>query len=133
MARLTMNGSQRRYARLGGFTLIELLVVMVIVGVLMSWVAPSYFKQSDRARETVLRQNLKTLRTSIDDYRADHNVGPSSLDVLVTQKYLRELPIDPITGQQGTWRTETDDSGGIREVHSGAPGKALDGSTYGQW
>jgi len=124
----TINGKSRR-----GFTLIELLVVMTIVGLLLSIVAPGYVKQTDRARETVLRHNLQTLRVAIDDYRADHGTAPPSLDVLVTQRYLREVPVDPITGKRDTWRSDAADGGGVGDIHSGAPGAGTDGSKYAQW
>ncbi|WP_207001684.1 type II secretion system protein [Trinickia mobilis] len=134
MAFLTTNGKRpdaRRRAR--GFTLIELLVVMAIIGALMSLVAPSYFKQNSRARETVLRHNLITVRQAIDDYRADHGADPDALDTLVSGKYLRELPLDPVTGRNDTWTTEPGETSGIRDIRSGAKGTSLDGSDYASW
>ncbi|WP_374423804.1 type II secretion system protein [Chromobacterium sp.] len=116
-----------------GFTLIELLVVMSIIGALMALVSPSYFKNNDRARETVLRHNLAVLRQAMDDYRADHGANPSALQDLVSNRYLRELPLDPILGQRDGWQTRSAEDGGIGEVSSGAKGAGLDGSDYGSW
>ena len=116
-----------------GFTLIELLVVMSIIGALMALVSPSYFKNNDRARETVLRHNLAVLRQAMDDYRADHGANPSALQDLVSNRYLRELPLDPILGQRDGWQTRPAEDGGIGEVSSGAKGAGLDGSDYGSW
>ncbi|EDT38112.1 type II secretion system protein [Burkholderia ambifaria] len=131
MASRTTGG--RRARREAGFTLIELLVVMAIVAALTAFVAPGYLKQGDRAKETVLRHNLNTLRQSIDDYRADHGRDPDTLDVLVDKRYLREMPLDPITGKRGSWQTRAGDAGGIADVKSGAKGRALDGSAYATW
>ncbi|WP_150665049.1 type II secretion system protein [Pandoraea commovens] len=129
----TISGRNIRQGRQRGFTLIELLVVMAIVGLLMSFVAPAYFKQTGRAQETVLRHNLRALRTAIDDYRADRGEAPASLDVLVQEKYLKEIPLDPVTGRRDTWKTERGDSAGVLDVHSGSPGKAADGTEYAKW
>ena len=129
MASRTTNG--RRAC--AGFTLIELLAVMAIVGVLTALVAPSFFKSNDRARETVLRHNLRAIRLAIDDYRADHGVNPEGLEKLVSGKYLRELPLDPLTGKRDSWKTQAAEEGGVADVKSGAPGKGLDGSSYEAW
>ncbi|WP_107312628.1 type II secretion system protein [Burkholderia metallica] len=125
--------SGRRARRAAGFTLIELLVVMAIIAALTAFVAPGYLKQGDRSKETVLRHNLNTLRQSIDDYRADHGRDPDTLDALVAQRYLRDVPLDPLTGKRGTWQTQAGDTGGIADVKSGAKGRALDGSDYASW
>jgi len=86
------DGMRRR-----GFTLIELLVVLAIIATLLSLAMPQYFRQQDKARETVLRHNLVTLRKALDDYRDDRGKSPESLDELVQRRYLRELPLDPLT------------------------------------
>lgn len=120
-------------ARTRGFTLIELLVVVSIVGVLSALVAPSYLKQNARARETVLRHNLHTLREALDDYRSDNGRNPDSLDDLVASKYLRALPLDPLTGRNDSWKAERGDEPGIHDVRSGARGDAENGSSYANW
>lgn len=119
--------------RRAGFTLIELLVVMAITATMMTLVMPQYFSQQTRAQETVLRYNLTTLRQMIDKYRDDKGSNPESLSALVSDRYLRELPLDPITGKRDTWTMEKDDDGAIGDVHSGAPGLAKDGSKYASW
>lgn len=116
-----------------GFTLIELMAVMAIIGALMALVAPSFFKSNDRARETVLRHNLQAIRHALDDYRADQGGNPDSLDALVTAKYLRELPMDPVTGRRDSWLPQTGEALGVNDVVSGAPGKGLDGLDYARW
>ncbi|AHN75580.1 type II secretion system protein G [Pandoraea pnomenusa] len=124
----------RAGARLScGFTLIELLVVLAIVALLLSIAAPRYFRQYDKARETVLRHNLETLRRALDDYRDDRGESPATLDVLVTAHYLKTLPLDPVTGRNDTWRLAPGDDSRPADVHSGATGRALDGSAYASW
>ncbi|MFC5475717.1 type II secretion system protein [Paraherbaspirillum soli] len=127
-----MNGKNHK-SRGAGFTLIELLVVMAIIGALMSLVTPGYFKQNTRAKETVLRHNLFTMRGSIDDYRADHATNPASLEVLVTERYLKEIPQDPITGRRDSWLPQSGEIAGVADVKSGAKGNALDGTSYAGW
>lgn len=119
-----------------GFTLIELLVVMTIVAVLLTLVAPRYFRHVDNSKEVVLRQNLEQVRDAIDKFRADSGKLPSSLEDLVDKRYLRSLPIDPITESKGTWTLVPAKSGeptGLADIRSGAPGKAADGSLYADW
>jgi len=135
MGFLITNGRRGRRTRhrQRGFTLIELMVVMAIIATLMSLVAPGFFKQIDRSKETVLRHNLKTLRTAIDDYHADHGKDPESIKALVEEKYLRDMPLDPITGRSDTWAETRGDQSGVADVHSGATGVAIDGTSYAQW
>ena len=83
-------------------------------------------------RETVLRHNLRAIRLAIDDYRADHGVNPEGLEKLVSGKYLRELPLDPLTGKRDSWKTQAAEEGGVADVKA-APGKGLDGSSYEAW
>lgn len=119
-----------------GFTLIELLVVMSVVALLLSIVAPRYMDQADRAREAVLLENLSGLRTAIDQYQADRGAYPVSLQDLVDKRYLRKMPLDPITNKTTTWELVTIDENGqlqVFDVKSGAPGTGLDGSAYNSW
>ncbi|WP_150575797.1 type II secretion system protein [Pandoraea aquatica] len=122
-----------RQRRQRGFTLIELLVVLAIIALLLSIAAPKYFRQYDKARETVMRHNLTVLRHALDDYRDDRGEAPASLDSLVSDRYLKALPLDPITGRTDTWRLVPGDDDQPAEVHSGATGQALDGSDYATW
>ncbi len=122
-----------RRGRQRGFTLIELLVVMAIIAALTALVAPGYLKQGDRAKETVLRHNLNTLRGAIDDYRADHGGDPDTLESLVDGRYLRDVPLDPLTGKRTTWVLQAGETAGVHDVRSGAKGRALDGSAYENW
>jgi general secretion pathway protein G len=118
-----------------GFTLIELLVVMAIVATLLALVAPRYFGNVDKAKETVLKENLSALRDALDKHYSDTGKYPAVLEDLVTRKYLRKVPIDPIT-DNNIWLTVPPDNpekGVIRDVHSAAPGKARDGSYYKDW
>ena len=119
-----------------GFTLIELLVVMAIIAVLLSLAVPRYFGRIDAAKETVLRENLHQIRDALDKYYGDHNRYPSTLQELVSAKYLRHIPPDPITGSDQTWVVvaPTDASkGGVYNLRSGAPGKGRDGTPYKDW
>jgi general secretion pathway protein G len=129
----------RRPSRTGaasGFTLIELLVTMAIIALLLSLAVPRYFSSIDKAKETVLRENLHQIRDSIDKFYGDRGRYPATLDDLVTQKYLRKIPPDPITDNDRSWvlipPTDTQ-KGSVYDVKSGAPGTARDGSAYESW
>jgi general secretion pathway protein G len=118
-----------------GFTLIELLVVMAIIGGLLALAAPRYFKHVDRAKETVLRSDLASMRDAVDKYFADTGRYPASLEDLVARRYLRKLPPDPITETSATWLVVAPADpaqGGVYDVKSGAPGVTLDGKPYGE-
>lgn len=119
-----------------GFTLIELLVVMTIIGLLATLAVPRYFNTLAKSKEVVLKDDLATMRSSLDKYYGDKGKYPDSLDELVSQKYLRSIPVDPITDSRTTWLIvppEQADLGGVFDVHSGAPGAAADGTPYQQW
>ena len=124
-----------RYTATGnrGFTLIELLVVMAIIATLMTLVTPQYFRQHAKAQETVLRHNLSSIRQALDQFREDHGTNPESLQALVERRYLREIPLDPVTGKRDTWQLQASDEQGLGDVRSGAPGSAKDGSAYADW
>jgi len=119
-----------------GFTLIELLVVMAIVATLLTLALPRYFGSLDKSKEAVLKENLFQMREAISRYYADKGKYPESLDGLATEKYLRKVPLDPITESTATWQLvqpEDPQKSGVVDVRSGAPGKARDGSEYSQW
>ena len=119
-----------------GFTLIELLVVMAIIATLLTLAVPRYFGSVEKSKEAVLKQNLATLRDSLDKYYGDTGRYPDSLDDLVTKKYLRNIPLDPLTESASTWILvvpEDPGKGMVYDVKSGAQGKASDGTAYGDW
>lgn len=110
-----------------GFTLIEILVVMAIVATLLTIAVPRYFGQTERAKEAVLRQDLAVMRDAIDKYYGDVGAYPENLDALVSRKYLRRIPPDPITGSANTWLTvppEDPAQGAVFDVKSGSPAHA---------
>lgn len=116
-----------------GFTLIELLVVMAIIVLLLSLAVPRYFHSVDHSKETILRQNLSLTRQALDKFYADNGVYPDNLEMLVSRKYLRSLPVDPITGSSETWiivQPEPPEKGGVFDLKSGAQGKLRDGTEY---
>jgi general secretion pathway protein G len=121
--------------RTAGFTLIELLVVMAAIGLLLALAAPRYLEHVDRTRETVLRHNLTGLRDAIEKFRADRGRDPATLQELVEQRYLREVPVDPITERRDSWVlvARTGGSAGVADVRSGAPGVARGGEPYAAW
>jgi general secretion pathway protein G len=129
-----------------GFTLIELIVVVAIIGILATIAVPAMRNAPQKAKEAVLREDLFTMRSCIDQYLADRGHYPASLQELVSLGYMRMVPVDPITKSSGTWvevYAEADDekdlqpldegSGGIMDIRSGAEGTALDGSSYSEW
>ncbi len=119
-----------------GFTLIELLVVMAIIATLLSIVAPRYFSAIDKAKEAVLRQDLKIMRDAIDQFYSDFGKYPLDLEELVDRRYLRSIPIDPLTESSETWIATpppNDEEDGVYDVHSGFTGRALDGTYYEEW
>ena len=119
-----------------GFTLIELLVVMAIIATLLSIAAPRYFGQVDVAREKALLQSLEVMRDSIDKFRADTGKYPATLTELVEKRYLRKLPVDPITESAETWELvppADPNESGVWDVRSGARGSGRDGRPFAEW
>ncbi len=120
-----------------GFTLLEMMVVMTIIVTIVSIAVPFYSAALVRARESVLRSNLLTLRSVIDQYTYDKEAPPQSLEDLVQEGYLREVPIDPITNSRDTWELiiETGPTGesGLFDVRSGAEETSLSGTPYSEW
>jgi general secretion pathway protein G len=122
--------------RRNGFTLIELLVVMTIIGVLLTLAAPRYFKSVEHSKETVLRHDLSVLRESIDKYFADIGQFPDALSALVDKRYIRSVPVDPFTKSAESWllvASEDPDHPGLRDIHSGSPNMAADGTPFVSW
>jgi len=136
-----MAASRKKRSR--GFTLIELMIVISIVLILVSVALPAYNQSIVRARESVLRQNLFTLRSVISQYTLDKQKAPQSLDDLVSAGYLKQLPTDPMTGRSDTWAPDEEqdtimsldqqDQGGIIDVHSGSSAVGSDGTAYNSW
>jgi general secretion pathway protein G len=117
------------------------MVVMAIVTVLVSMAVPYYQKSIMRAKESVLRNNLFTMRTVIDEYTYDKQKAPQSLQDLVQEGYLRTVPVDPITGSDNSWKIIMEDSSnsvsqsdpGIFDVKSGSDKTSLEGTPYSDW
>ncbi len=119
-----------------GFTLIELIVVMLIIAMLASLAVPRYFGSVQKSRDAVLREDLTLMRDALDKFYGDNDKYPTTLDDLVSRKYLRNIPRDPVTESTATWiivPPEDPDKGGVYDVHSGADGNAPDGSPYKEW
>lgn len=123
------------------FTLVEMIIVMTIVSILVSMAVPMYQKSILRTRESVLRNNLFTLRQVIDEYTYDKQKAPQSLQDMVTDGYLRQIPEDPITGSNQTWKVIMEDAltsvnqtePGIFDVRSGSDKTSLEGTPYAEW
>lgn len=123
-----------------GYTLLELMIVVAIAAILVTLAVPSFQKSSVKAREAALKQNLFTLRSVLDQFYADRGEYPLSLETLVTEQYIRQIPIDPLTKSSSTWeetleeKDEEDDSpAGIFDIHSGSSDVALNGTPYKEW
>jgi general secretion pathway protein G len=124
-----------------GFTLIELMIVMTIIGILASIAAPNYQRSVIKAREAVLMENLYQMRKAIDAYYVDQHKYPGSLEALVDGKYLRAIPLDPITNSTASWElvaptpTEGGDlaEGAVENVLSGSDLVGLNGTPYREW
>lgn len=119
--------------REAGFTMAELLVVLLIVGLLAAIAVPNVTGSIERARETALRENLQVMRRALDDYFADTEAYPTSLQVLVDGRYLRFVPEDPVADEAAGWATETNDAGGIVEIRSTSDDRATDDTRYSEW
>jgi general secretion pathway protein G len=118
-----------------GFTLVELMVVLTVIALLLSIVVPDYVGRVKRAEEAVLQENLAVMRDALDKHYADAGRYPSSLDELVTKRYLRAIPRDPIS-QTTQWQViaPTDPKrGGVYDIHSAAKGTGSNGTPYERW
>ena len=119
-----------------GFTLIELLVVLAVIATLLTLAVPRYFGSIDKSKEAVLKENLFQLRDAISRYHADKGKYPETLEALAADKYLRKVPVDPMTETAATWVVvppADPQKTGVYDVRSGAQGKGLDGTEYAQW
>ena len=133
-------GTLRKH-RSRGFTLIELMIVISVMLILISFAIPAYNQSVLRAKESVLRQNLFTLRSLISQYTLDKQKAPQSLDDLVQAGYLKQIPVDPMTAKNDTWTVDQEDSllsvdqqeTGISDVHSGSSQISTDGTAYSTW
>ena len=127
--------------RESGFTLIELLVVLTLIIILSTIGMAQYSRSQTYAKEAVLKEDLFRMRDAIDQYYADKNQYPTTLDALVSEGYLRKIPEDPFTKSTSTWQAvpaEPDPNNptaeaGVYDVKSGADGTALDGTQYSEW
>lgn len=137
MARCIRSGKRGR----AGYTLIELIIVMAIISVLISVAVPIYTKAITRTKETLLKQQLFTLRTTIDEYTFDKKEAPQQLEDLVREGYLRDVPVDPIMGDNKSWKLIIEDAltavdqtqPGIWDVRSGSDARSLEGTVYSEW
>ena len=133
--------ARRDIARSRGFTLIELMIVISLLLILVTVAVPIYNQSILRAKESVLKQDLFTLRNVIDQYTLDKQKAPQSLEDLVSAGYIKQIPNDPFTGKNDTWAVEQEDitqspeqtEPGISDVHSGSNLTASDGTTYSAW
>lgn len=124
-----------------GFTLLELAVVMLLLITLAAITVPAYQMAIQRSKEAVLRDDLHTMRSTIDEYTVDKETPPQSLQDLVDAGYMHAIPADPMTGSTDTWVPDIKDvpvppdqtTSGMVDVHSGSEGKALDGTAYNTW
>jgi general secretion pathway protein G len=127
--------------RSAGFTMIELLVVLALISILATMGMAQYRNGVVHAREAVLKTDLFDLRDAIDQYYADKGQYPMTLDALVTDGYIRKIPVDPITNTADTWQTVPSEpdpnnptaSVGVYDVKSGSDQTALDGTRYADW
>ncbi len=131
----------RRYHSSRGFTLIELMIVISLLLILMAIAVPIYQQSILRAKESVLKQDLFTMRQVIDQYTLDKQKAPQALDDLVSAGYMKKLPVDPFTGRADSWVPVQDDTvedpsqtePGISDVHSGSNQVGSDGRPYSDW
>lgn len=135
------NGRVNARRSLRGFTFVELMVVITIIVILVTMAIPIYNNTIRRSKEAVLHSNLQAMRAVIDNYTFDKTKAPQSLADLVSAGYFKEIPYDPMTGSNQTWRTIMEEAGnavsqsepGIFDVKSGSDKISLDGTPYSEW
>ncbi len=125
----------------GGFTLIEMIIVISIIAILVAIAVPIFTQHLLHAKEAVLKEDLYSMRNSIDQYTQDKNKAPQELSDLVTAGYLHAIPKDPFTGSSETWQVVQEDvmmaldqtQPGITDVHSGSSQTSSEGTPYNTW
>lgn len=135
MAHVTVIGKDMGKFRHNGFTLVELLLVLLLVALLASLAMPVATKSVDQAKESALREDLHVLRKAIDDFYANTGHYPENVALLAEKRYIRRVPVDPLTERADSWIEVGSEmpGGGIIDVHSGAEGKGSDGKDYRDW
>ena len=130
-----------RPSHASGFTLMEMMIVMALIVILAGIGMSVYGNSVQRSKEAVLKEDLFRMRDAIDQYYADKNKYPGSLEDLVSEKYLRAVPVDPFTSKSDSWQTTTSEpdpgnpslESGISNVKSGSEQTGLDGTRYADW
>jgi len=141
MARRIRSGNARAGRGQSGFTLIELMIVMAVISILVAIAVPVYNRAITRSKESVLKSNLFTMRSLIDEYTYDKQKAPQSLQDLVSEGYLREIPTDPMTNSKDAWKVIMEDPSnamnpqepGMYDVRSGSDKTSLEGTPYSDW
>ena len=122
---------------LRAFTLVELIIVLAILALLLTIAVPRYFAHIERTKEATLKQDLAVMRDAIDKFHGDRGRYPESLEELVTLRYMRSVPVDPITDSTSTWKVlpppDSDAKGSVYDVKSGADGAGVDGKPFADW